>query len=81
MKRFLAWADGWNDEVTAKTVHALDAEGAAEAFVERHFVSLDYPSCQDVDVRDSDGVLSRWTVEVSERPVFAASRREPAKPR
>lgn len=51
---------------------ALDAEQAAEKYVETHFSDFDYPQALDVLVATDDGAPVLFCVDVESVPKFSA---------
>lgn len=73
---FKVWKDGWNDKDSADAVFARDEEEAANAFIEENFSNRGFPTESEVFVMDPKGVITKWRVNVEQRPVFMATQIE-----
>lgn len=71
MEQFLVTSDDNFDG--AREYAGIDAQDAAEVFVDRNFSDLDCPSTIDVLVKDPRGVVTEWTVTVEMEPAFRAT--------
>jgi hypothetical protein len=73
--RFTVWIEGYEHESDAWEHCALDAQAAAEEYVEENYGDLDYPDTTKVTVVDLEsGERSRWKVVVEMTPSFDAHR-------
>jgi hypothetical protein len=77
MIEFRVWSDGYNDEESAHTVFALDAEQAATEFFEENHSNFDYADEIEVTVKHPDGTVKEFVVTAEETTTFSATLKKP----
>jgi hypothetical protein len=74
VRRFKVWSE--DEPEGTEWFPFLDAEDAATRVAERRWNEGDYPDEQTFYVRDTAGVLTKWTVAAEETISFVARRAE-----
>lgn len=77
MAVFKVWSDGWNGKDSPHDVEAMDANEAAERWVERNHGNFDYCDDHEAYVMEAGGKVRRFTVFVESHPVFTAKEESP----
>jgi formylmethanofuran dehydrogenase subunit E len=76
MNKYKVW-DINNTEEDAREIEAWDHKSAAEKFSSKFFADLDYPKSLDLAIKDSEGKIEYFAIEVESEPIFRATQCSP----